>query len=79
MKTIAITIDDETLDRIARISGRGTERVRNRSLLIRDAVKDYVSRLERAAEDEREATVVRRHRARLSRQASAAVKAQGKP
>ncbi len=78
MKTIAITIDDETLDRIARISGRGTEKARNRSQLIRDAVKDYVSRLERADDDHREAVVVRRHRAQLARQATAAVRAQAK-
>jgi metal-responsive CopG/Arc/MetJ family transcriptional regulator len=79
MKTIAITIDDETLDRIERMSGRGTEKARNRSQLIRDAVKDYVSRLERAANDQREAAVVRRHRTRLTRQATAAVRSQAKP
>ena len=79
MKTIAITIDNETLDRIARISGRGSESPRNRSQLIRDAVKDYVSRLERAAEDKREAAVVRRHRTQLAREATAAVRTQAKP
>jgi hypothetical protein len=78
MKTIAITIDEETLARIARISGPG-ESALNRSKLIRAAVKDYVLRLERAEEEEREAAIVRRHRARLARQASAAVKTQAMP
>jgi metal-responsive CopG/Arc/MetJ family transcriptional regulator len=58
---------------------RGAEPARNRSQLIRDAVKDYVSRLERADDEEREASIVRRHRARLARQASAAVRTQAKP
>ena len=49
---------------------------RNRSRLIRDAVKDYVSRLERATEDEREAGIVRRHKSKLALQSAAAVKAQ---
>ena len=49
---------------------------RNRSQLVREAVKDYVTRLEQAAEETREATIVRRHRGRLTRQATAAVKIQ---
>ena len=77
MRTIAITIDDDTLQRLERV-GKGQVRV-NRSRLIRQAVLDYLARLERVAEDDREAAIVRRHRVRLARQASAAVKAQAKP
>lgn len=51
----------------------------NRSKLVREAVKDYLARLEAAADDEREALVLRRRRARLARQAEAAVKAQARP
>lgn len=77
MKTIAITIDDETLQRLELASqGKGT---RNRSKLVREAVKDYLARLEAAADDEREVLVLRRRRARLARQAEAAVKAQARP
>lgn len=78
MKTIAITIDEETLERVDRLVGRG-EAGRNRSSLIRRAVHDYVSRLERLAGDEREAAIVQRHRGRLARQASALVREQARP
>ena len=73
MKTIAITIDDDTLERVDRIGGS-----RSRSRVIREAVKEYVARLERAAEGEREATVIRRHRGRLAQQARALVRVQAK-
>jgi len=76
MKTIAITIDDEMLVRVDRLAG-GQAR-RNRSRVIRQAVHEYVSRLERAAEDEHEAAIVRRHRGRLARQARTLVRAQAK-
>lgn len=77
MKTIAITIDDDTLERMARIGGRAG--AMNRSALVREAVRQYVSRLERAADEEREASIMRRHRARLDKQAHAAVRMQAKP
>jgi len=79
MKTIAITIDETLLDRLEQVAaGRGGGAA-NRSKLIRDAVAEYVRRLERAAADEREAAIVDRHRARLARQATAALRAQAKP
>jgi len=70
MKTIAITIDEDTLERVDRL-GRGS-----RSKLVREAVRAYVSHLERLAEDAREAEIVQRHRGRLARQARALVRAQ---
>jgi metal-responsive CopG/Arc/MetJ family transcriptional regulator len=76
MKTIAITIDDLTLTRVDRLIGDGGRR--NRSRVIRQAVQEYVSRLERASEDEREAAIVRRHRVRLAREAGALVRRQAK-
>jgi metal-responsive CopG/Arc/MetJ family transcriptional regulator len=76
MQTIAITIDDATLARLERLSGH--EGARNRSRLIREAVREYLERLERARDDEREAAILRRHRRRLAREASAAVRAQAK-
>ena len=74
MKTIAITIDEHTLERVDRLGpGRG------RSKLIREAVRQYVEHLERRAEDERETDVVRRHKRRLAKQARALVRAQARP
>lgn len=66
MKTIAITIDEAMLQRVDRMAA-------NRSELIRAAVKEYLDRLERAAAEEHEAAVFRRHRTRLERDARAAV------
>jgi hypothetical protein len=47
--------------------------------VIREAVREYVQRVEQTAEDEREARIVRQHRGRLSRQARALVRQQAKP
>ena len=74
MKTIAITIDDHTLERVDRIGGG-----RNRSRVIREAVQEYVARMDRVADEEREAAVIRRHRGRLAKQARALVREQAKP
>ncbi len=79
MKTIAITMDEATLEQVDRLVARGDKSIRNRSQLIREAVRAHVSRLERLTDDEREGAVVRRHRGRLARQASALVREQAKP
>jgi metal-responsive CopG/Arc/MetJ family transcriptional regulator len=73
MKTIAITIDDDTLQRVDRLCGG-----RSRSRVIREAVQEYVSRLEQRAEEERERAVIRRHRGRLALQSRALVREQAK-
>ena len=79
MKTIAITIDEDTLARVDRLAVPDSRAGHNRSRVIRQAVREYVSRIERVAEDEREAAIVRRHRGRLARQAGALVREQAKP
>ena len=73
MKTIAITIEADLLERVDRLAGK------NRSKAIRQAVREYVVRLEQDAEDACEAAVVRRHRSRLARQARELVREQAKP
>jgi metal-responsive CopG/Arc/MetJ family transcriptional regulator len=73
MQTIAITIDSETLERVDRAGGR------NRSSLIRDAVREYLDRRDRALEEQHESRIVRRHRRRLAREGRALVRAQAKP
>ena len=62
------------LERVDRVVERERTAGLNRSRLIRQAVGEFVSRLENRAEDEREAAVVRRHRGRLARQAAALVR-----
>ena len=76
MKTIAIAIDEATLGRLDRLRGRA--RSKNRSEIVRQAVKDYLARLERLEEEEREREILRRHRARLKRQSAALVRGQAK-
>jgi metal-responsive CopG/Arc/MetJ family transcriptional regulator len=79
MKTIAITIEEPMLERVDRLSRQGTTAGRNRSQVIREAVREYVSRIEREADAAREAAIVRQHRDRIARQARALVREQAKP
>ena len=79
MKTIAITIDDDMLNRVDRLAQRTGLARKNRSRVIRLALRDYVSRVERLAQDEREAAIIHRHRGRLAQQANALVRQQAKP
>lgn len=79
MKTIAISIEEDILNRIDRLASARGESVANRSKIIREAVREYLSRTERLAEEEREREIFKRHRGRLARQAAALVKEQAKP
>ncbi len=79
MKTIAITIDEPTLECIDRLLATKSISWKNRSEIIRKAVQQFVSNLERAAEEQREAQIFRQHSARLNRQAAALMKEQAKP
>jgi metal-responsive CopG/Arc/MetJ family transcriptional regulator len=73
VKTIAITIDEDMLAQVDRLSEKG------RSRLIRDAIRSYLAQRERQMEERRESTIIRKHRARLARQARALVREQAKP
>jgi predicted transcriptional regulator len=55
MKTIAITIDEDVLARVDRLANSRSRR--NRSRVIREAVREYVTQRESLAEDEREAGI----------------------
>ncbi len=79
MKTIAITIDETALERIDKLVSEGSPSWKSRSEIIRKAVREFLSRLERATEDEREREVFRRAKARLNRQAAALIKEQARP
>ena len=72
MKTIAITIDEDLLARMDRLGGG------NRSMVVREAVAQYIVRREREAAEIEEDAVIRRHRRRLGRETAALVRAQAK-
>lgn len=78
MKTIAITIEEEALERVDRIAGKGRRKRINRSAVIRKAIQDYMNRLEQQAREERENEIVRKHYRKLNRQGAALVRAQAK-
>ena len=78
MKTIAITIDENTLKRINQLMANEQGPYTSRSELIRQAVQEFVDRLERLAEDERERRLFRKHRKRLHHESVALVKEQAK-
>jgi len=79
MKTIAVSIDESTLQHIDRLMAVESVPWKSRSEMIRQALREFVARLERLAEEEREREIFRRHRSRLNRQAEALVKEQAKP
>ena len=77
MRTIAITIEEHMLKAIDRLAqGEGSS---NRSRVIREALREYLLRVERLGEEVRETEIFRRHRGQLARQAAALVKEQAKP
>jgi metal-responsive CopG/Arc/MetJ family transcriptional regulator len=77
VKTIAITIEEETLERVDRAAER-TGATANRSLVIRTAVREYLARVERIADEDRERAILKRHAKQLAREAAALVKEQAK-
>lgn len=79
MKTIAISIENETLERMDQLTAMNGLRFRNRSRMIQEAMRDYLSRMETLIEEDREREIFRHHRGSLSRQAKALVKEQAKP
>lgn len=77
MKTIAITIEEDILERIDRLNAKHTGST-SRSRVIRTAVKEYLQRVERLSEEQREREIFKRNKEKLSRQAAALVKDQAK-
>jgi metal-responsive CopG/Arc/MetJ family transcriptional regulator len=85
MKTIAITIDEPTLDAIDELAARGAEGRRgkatrpSRSEIIRRALQEFLLRRQRAERDERDRRILSKHRKRIAEQAEALVAEQGLP
>jgi metal-responsive CopG/Arc/MetJ family transcriptional regulator len=77
MKTIAITIDEETLRLVDQIH-RSSRRFRSRSSLIRAAIRDYAVRERERRSEAHERRVFRDNKRLLDRQLKALVKAQAK-
>jgi metal-responsive CopG/Arc/MetJ family transcriptional regulator len=75
MNTIAVTFDPPTLERLdALVKDLG----RNRSELVREAVRQFLERERTRREEEQQAKVIHRHRRRLAVQAAALVREQGR-
>jgi len=75
MKTIAITIDESTLQRIDQLA---KQRGMNRSEVVREAAQEYIAEKEAESEDERERQIFRRYKNRLKKQTAALIKEQAK-
>ncbi len=79
MKTIAITIDEQTLNSIEEILKRSPAQGKSRSRIIREAIKDFVAREQQQKRESRERKILNKHRNRLARQAQALISEQAKP
>ncbi len=77
MKTIAITIDEPTLELLDQLAA-GSLRARSRSALVRTAVREFAERQRRQQDEAREDAIIRRHRQRLARQARLLVAGQAR-
>ena len=75
MKTIAISIDEETLERIDQMAKR---RGMNRSEVVREAAQDYIAEKEAETEEERERKIFRRHKKKLKKQTASLIREQAK-
>ena len=78
MKTIAITIGEDMLNRIDTVAVRTGQPTANRSRFIREAIGDHLARIEKACEEEREREILKRNRRKLHQQALALIKEQAK-
>lgn len=86
MKTIAISIDETTLTALDRYAAALTKegrnrggKPRNRSEIIRLAVRAFVTRQEKLRREDKERAIWAAHRARLNRQAAAVIAEQAEP
>ena len=75
MKTIAITIEETTLEKVDHLAGKEGL---NRSEFVREAVQDYIAQKDAEIEEEREREIFRKHKKKLKRQTSALIREQAK-
>jgi metal-responsive CopG/Arc/MetJ family transcriptional regulator len=85
MKTIAVSIDEaslEAIDQLARARARGRRRGAgpgNRSEVVRRAVQEFIARERRLEREEKDRRVLAAHRLLIARQAEALVAEQAEP
>ncbi len=72
MKTIAVTIDEETLDRVDELAA-SSDRYTSRSALVRAALDGYVARERRLREEDRERRIISEHKESLADELAALV------
>ncbi len=72
MKTIAITVDEETLALIDELHSSSDE-FRSRSALVRAAIREYAALEQRRSEEEREREIIRKNKDLLDRQLKALI------
>jgi Arc/MetJ-type ribon-helix-helix transcriptional regulator len=78
MKTIAVTIDDETLKLLDELTALAPAR-RARSAVVRAALRDFAERERRRVAEERERAIFRKHRTQLAREARVLMRDQARP
>ncbi|MXW00574.1 MAG: ribbon-helix-helix protein, CopG family [Holophagales bacterium] len=72
MRTIAVTIDEATLDRVDELTA-SSDRYSSRSALVRAALSGYVARERRRREEDRERRIIREHKEALADELTALV------
>ena len=78
MKTIAITIDESTLELLDELAAAARGR-RRRSALVRSAVREFAVRERQRLLEERERAILKTHRKRLGRQVRLLIAEQARP
>jgi metal-responsive CopG/Arc/MetJ family transcriptional regulator len=78
MKTLAISIDEESIaavDRLAQAAGRrgGRRKAANRSEVVRRALREFIARQRRHEREERDRPILGAHREQIERQAASLV------
>ena len=79
MKTIAITIGEDTLASLDRLLKDPAGSWKNRSEIVRQALREFLREVERSRQEAHETAVFREHRERLAAQARALIAEQAEP
>ena len=77
MKTIAITVDDDTMDLLEELQG-SSDKFRSRSALVRAVIREYSASRHRRLEEEREREIVQQNKELLDKELKALVEQQAR-
>ena len=78
MKTIAITVDEETMALIDKLYG-SSGKFRSRSAFVRAAIREYAEGERRRLEEEQEREIIRKNKDLLDRELKALIDEQARP